>query len=106
MEKDEIRSLKDDKSVLLCRLATVEAEAGVPRPYGSEQRTAARTAGRQQGPSAWRRICRPEEGECRRQRPNTPSGVPSIANMMRRRFLAILALAYRGGGKAGRTRGG
>ena len=103
-EKDEeIRMLKDDKADLLCRLATAEAgqaEAGQKRAGGGGGGQATRVVRLEKENADLKRENAVASG------PNAPSGSLSLANMLRRRFQAILGLAHRNGDKKARKRGG
>ncbi len=129
---EEIRSLRDDKADLLCRLTTAEAEAGQAEAGQAEAGQAEagqaeagqaeagqaeagrkRAGGGGGGGEQAARVARleKENADLKRENavasgPNTPSGTLSLTNMLRRRFRAIVGLAYRGGAKKARKRGG
>ena len=107
--RTKIRRLRDDKAVLLCRLTAAEAEAG----QAEAGRKRAGGGGGGGGGGQATRVARleKENADLKRENavasgPNTPSGALSLTNMLRRRFRAIVGLAYRGGAKKARKRGG
>ena len=99
------------KAVLLCRLATAEAEAEAGQAAARRKRAGGGDRGGGGGGQATRVVRLEENADLKRENavtsgPNTPSGALSLANMLRRRFPAIMGLAHRGGAKKGRKRGG